>query len=199
MKKEIILDLHGVVFESINQLVVQTALKKYGLFETLKIGASYALKTNRDYVSARLGPVVYECVRRAAIRPGALHALHDINRMPDINVRVCSCGAFPEYANKIENFYRNLAPVLADVKHYELLSPYDSKVRYVTDIFTGARGRPVYVVDDMLHNLEIAAILRINPVLISDNWLQWRVARDEFGAYTFYDLFEFRNFLTRQK
>jgi len=199
MKKEIILDLHGVVFESINQMVAKAAFKKYGAWETAKIGMAYALKNKRDYVSARLGPILYECVRNAAVRPGALNALRDIMHMPNTNVRICSCGAFPEYADKIESFYRNFTPGLADIAHYELLTPYDSKSGYIAQVHAQNPKEAIYVVDDSPFNLETAYILRLEPVLISGNGNKWRIAREEFGAHTFENLAEFRNFLQRQR
>lgn len=199
MKKEIILDLHGVVFNSISKMVAQNAFKKYGALETAKIAAAYALKKKRDYVAARLGPVIYECARRATVRPGALNALYDITHMPNTTVRVCSCGAFPEYADKIEDFYRNFAPGLADVAHYELLSPYDSKGGYITSVRDSVKDGLVYVADDTPRHLETAYKLQLKPVLISENGNKWRIASEEFGAYTFENLAQFRNFLQYQK
>ncbi len=199
MKKEIILDLHGVVFDSISRKVAQTVYKKYGALESAKIATAYAFKKNRDYVGARLGPVIYECERHATVRPGALNALADIMRMPNTTVHICSCGAFPEYVDKMEDFYRNLAPVFADVAHYELLSPYDSKSGYITNVHDNAKNAQVYVVDDTPRNLETAYVLRLEPVLISGNGNKWRIASEEFHAHTFENLAEFRNFLEWQR
>lgn len=199
MKRVIILDLYGVVFQPINGMVARTAFQRFGYAKGAALGACYKAKKAKNFVAANLSDIVYECVQQAQVKPGALNALNILTDMPETTVRVCSRIAFPGNEKRLESFYRNFSPCLDAVAHYELVSPFGSKRSYISNVNSVSANDSIYVVDDTPRNLEMAHMLRLNPVLVSENLVDWPRARTQYGARTFANLVEFAKFMMRQK
>lgn len=197
MKKNVIIDLHGVVFEPIDDMVMRATIKKYGYLKTAALLAAAKMGVASQYVEKNMATLVADCAMQAKPKEGAFEALERIMDIPDIDVYVCSTSCFPSMAPKMENYYRSLASPLAAVKHYELLQPMGSKERFAYDIIRANRSGITYVVDNKLHNLRAAYSTRQWPVLVAGRGDDCKRARDQFCARQFNNLVEFADFLAR--
>ena len=200
MKKKIIIDLDGVVFEPIDAAFSRRAIEKYGPVRGYAVTSAYKYKIGTSLFGRQVAETLHECASNPTVRNDAIAALEKLVKIPNISVEFCSALAFPEYAATLENKYRAISPAMNAVEKYNLISPFESKRAAIV-----AATRPdndisqSYVVEPDLEHLRWPARWSVVPVLIAPlNLAQYAVARNEYGARPFDSLGAFAKYMSRR-
>ncbi len=194
---KIILDLDGVVFEPIKELVIKAAFKKYGYFRASAMLVKFCSHAYRSEIIYKMSDLIRECRENAKFLPGADTAIEYLVGLHDCSVNVCSTMPFESDAVELEKFYRSRAKCMNKIERYELLGLDNPKINF----YRGAK--PVfdhmYVLDDSMHNIRSAYMVNASPVFISANRGAIKRARQKYAAMNFASLAEFADFIRVNK
>lgn len=195
MKKKIIIDLDGIVFEPI--MPAQTAQIKsvYGPVYGGAMAAAYRRGVGKKFIAGKIGPVLYDVAAAAKPLPWAVHALTQLSKMPDTEIEFCSQMILPADAVMLAEQYRAIAPAMAGAK-YSFISPFESRMPYLGKTTgTGAKDTMNYIVVTDEKYLKWPARWRITPVLINPSMVAQMRAHSEYGARGFANLAAFADFM----
>ncbi len=200
MKKKIIIDPDGIIFEPIDTSFKQTAIAEYGPAKGHMIALAYKYGLGRRLFGSMVENVLYKCASRPQIRPEELQALSEISQMPDVSIEFCSKIAAPQHADKLVEQYREIAPCMNAVSHYELISPFKSKHAYIVKSTAADKTTSNYVLDTRARYLQWPAKWRITPVLVGGNKNEIAATqREAVTARIFPSLVLFKEFLQHNK
>ena len=168
MKRKVIIDLDGIIFESIRESFARVAWSEYGRVKAGAIIIAYNLGIGCRGLRDEISNVLNKCAMSARPYSGAIDALGEIVRMPGVTVEFCSQVAFTENAAALERYYRGIAPAMNDVAHYELISPFESKKDYLYKSTGAEKDGLNYVLDGPGGGkIKWPARWRTTPVLIN--------------------------------
>lgn len=195
MKKKIIIDLNGVVFERVDKNFADVARSQYGRVKGTAVTLAYKYGIGRRALSNDIAQVLYKCASNPTVRNGAMDALDVISKIPDVTIEFCGQVAFPGQAHKLEQKYRAIAPCMNAATHYELVSPFTSMRKYLYSV-TGATGKDVmnFILGTHSRDLDWPARWRIIPVLIHGASVQPDI-HQHCNPRVFQDLHDFHHFL----
>ena len=126
----IVLDLDGVVFEPIKELVIKAAFKKYGHLRGSAMLVKYGIDAYRAEIVDKLSDIIGECRENAKFLPGAEGAIEYLTSRGDCSVYVCSTMPFESNGAELEKFYRARAKCMNKIEKYGLLGRDESKVNF---------------------------------------------------------------------
>lgn len=198
MKKKIIIDLNGVVFERIDNKFSDVARDKYGRTMGNVLTLAYKYGIGRRALKNKIADVYNVCARNPKVRDGALDALDSLAGMSDVSLEFCGQVAFPGQAQILEQQYRAIAPCMNAASHYELVSPFSSKRGYLCKS-TGADEEVMnFILGTHSNDLDWPARWRIIPVLIEDASTQADICR-HCNPRIFRNLHDFQDYLLRRR
>ncbi len=194
---KIILDLDGVVFEPIKELVIKTGFKKYGYFRASAMLVKFCAEAYRAEILDEISDLIRECRENAKFLPGAEAAIDYLTSRGDCSVDVCSTMPFESDTVGLEKFYRSRAACMNKINRYELLGLDKPKINFYR------MAKPVfdhmYVLDDSLHNIRSAYMINASPVFISANKGAVKQACQKYAAMNFESLAAFADYMRVKK
>ncbi|MDE5615766.1 MAG: hypothetical protein K2I81_02960 [Alphaproteobacteria bacterium] len=198
MKKKLIIDLNGVVFEPVDQNFSEVARADYGRVKGAALTLAYKYGIGRRFMAADIANVLYKCAKNPKVRSGAIEALDAMARMPGVTIEFCGQMAFPGQAYKLEQKYRAIAPCMNVASHYELISPFASKRGYLCSSTAADENVMNYILGTRACDLDWPARWRIIPVLIAGAAAESNI-HHHCNPRVFTNLHEFKEFLARRR
>jgi len=194
---KIILDLDGVVFEPIKELVIHAAIKKYGVLRAAGMFARYCLDEYRAEILDKIAPLIRDCRERAKFLPGAEGAIEYLTGRGDCTVDVCSTMPFDSDVAELEKFYRSRAACMDKIGKYSLNGMTVPKIEFYRMSMFGWHN--MYVLDDSMQNIKSAYLVNATPVLITNRSHAARRAAEHYNAMNFDSLCGFVEYMQRCK
>ncbi len=199
MKKKVFIDLNGIVFEPIDTKFSEIARQDFGPAKAMAVTMAYKYGIGRGMLKSSIARVLYKCARRPQVRPGALDALEKLAALPNVSIEFCGQIAFPEYAHSLEQEYRAIAPCMNAASHYELVSPFKSKRRYLCCATAKDAYAMNYILGTQVADMSWPAKWRIIPVLINNATKEEGKIKAMCGKRVFENLNAFQEFLARRR
>jgi len=199
MKKKIIIDLNGVVFEHIDRNFGAQARALYGCVRGGMLTLAYKYGIGRGPARGAIEKIFYQCAKNPTVRDGALDALESLAQMPDVTLEFCGQVAFPGQEHILEKKYRAIAPCMNVAPHYELMSPFVSKHAYLCRT-TGADENSLnYILGTRSEDLSWPAKWRITPVLICGTSAEGASIYNKCHPRIFKSLHDFQDFMSHHR
>lgn len=199
MKKKIIIDLDGIVFEPIDASFKKTAIAEYGRTQGHLITLAYKHGLGRHILGDKIENILFKCASNPQIRPEAIEALAALADMKDVSIEFCTQIASPRHALQLQQQYSEIAPCMATAR-YEFISPFESKRGYIKTSTAADKDTSNYILDTCARYLQWPAKWRITPVLVStDQSTIAATQREACTAKIFANLACFTNYLANKR
>lgn len=168
MKKKIIIELNGVIFEPFDQHFRQIAVREYGRLTGNIVNLAYKYGIGRRLLANKVENVFFQCASKPRPRKEALVALDKISQLPDVSVEFCTQIPGKQHSVRLEQAYRAIAPCM-DNGDYNLVGSAKSKRGYITRTTANNKDTMNYVLDSDVRHLNWPARWRIIPIFVGAN------------------------------
>lgn len=168
MKKKIIIELNGVIFEPVEQSFKQVAINEYGKITGNLVTFIYKHGIGHHLMADKVQNVFLKCASKPQPRQEALAALEQIVNLPEVCVEFCTQNPYEQHSDALIKTYRTIAPCL-DTENYNIAKSNQSKHNYIAETTGQDKNTMNYILDADVRHLNWPARWRIIPIYVGDN------------------------------
>lgn len=200
MRKKILIDLNGIVFEPVETKFSDVANAEFGRTKAAALNIAYRYGIGRGILKNDIAGVLNKCTQNPTLRPGVIEALEKIAALPGVSIEFYGQLAFPEQAAALEAKYRAIAPAMNGNARYNIHSPFESNRGYLFHTTGKDEMAMNYILGTQEKDMSWPTKWRIIPVLIQGMSAENdALARICGGKRTFGNMGAFADFLAHRR